>query len=83
MCHFISNLLSWGFRLLGENAVLRGGMCSSPSKTFELPSYVAELANLLAEAPSPLPSRIQPFNNLVLDFLGIEAEEAEDTDRLL
>ena len=65
----------------GENAVLRRGMCSSPSKMFELPSYVAELANFLAEAPSPPPSRTRPFNNLVLDFLDIEAEQGEDIDR--
>ena len=57
-------------------------MFSSPPKTFELPSYAAELANLLAEAPSPPPSPIRPFNNLVLDFLDIEAEEGEDSDRL-
>ena len=67
--------------MLGENAVLRRGMCLSPSKTFKLPSYVAELANLLAEAPSPPPSHTRPFNNLVLDFLDIEAEQGEDIDR--
>ena len=58
------------------------GMFSSPSKMFELPSYVDELANLLTEAPSPPPSHIRPFNKLVLDFLDIEAEEGEDSDRL-
>ena len=67
----------------GENAVLRRGMCLSPSKTFELPSYAAEFANILAEAPSPPPSRIRPFNKLVLDLLDIEAKEGEDSDRLL
>ena len=66
----------------GKNAVLHRGMCSSPSKTFELPLYAVELANLLAEALSLPPSRIQPFNKLVLDFLDIEAEEGEDSDRL-
>ena len=65
-----------------KNADLRRGMCSSPSKTFELPSYAANLANLLAEAPSPPPSPIRPFNNLILDFLGIEAKEGEDSDIL-
>ena len=67
--------------MLGENTVLRRGMSSSPSKTFELPSYAAGLANLLAEAPSPPPSRIRPFNKVVLDYLDIEAEEGEDSDR--
>ena len=67
----------------GENAVLRQGMCLSHSKTFELTSYVAEFANLLAEAPSSPPSRIRPFNKLVLDLLDIEAKEGEDSDRLL
>ena len=57
-------------------------MCSSSSKTFELPSYDVELANLLAEALSPPPSRLRPFNKLVLDFLDIETEEDEDSDRL-
>ena len=56
-------------------------MFLSPPKTFELPSYAAELANLLAEAPSPPPSRTRLFNNLVLDFLDIEAEQGEDIDR--
>ena len=81
MCLLVSNLLAWGFRVPVENAVLRRGMCSSPSKTFELPSYAAELANVLAEALSPPPSRIRPFNKLVLDFLDIKAEEGEDSDR--
>ena len=66
-----------------DNAILPQGMCSSLFKTFELPSYATELANLLVEAPSPPPSCIQPFNKLVLDFLDIEAEEGEDSDRLL
>ena len=74
MCHLVSNLLAWGSRVRGENAVHRQGICSSPSKMFELPSYATELANLLAEAPSPPPSRIRPFNNLVLDFLDIDAK---------
>ena len=69
--------------MLEENAIFHRGTCLSPSKMFEFPLYVAELANLLAEAPSPPPSRIGSFNNLVLDFLDIEAEEGEDSDRLL
>jgi hypothetical protein len=41
---------------------------------------VSELAQLLAEAPSPPPSRIWPYNKLVLDFLDIEAEQGEESD---
>jgi hypothetical protein len=60
--------------------VLTTDIFSMPSSTFELPSYVVELANLLAEAPSPPLSRTGPFNNLVLDFLDIEAKQGEDSD---
>jgi hypothetical protein len=56
-------------------------MSSSPSNTFELPTYASGLANLLAEAPSQPPSCIRSFNKLVLDYLDIEAEEGEDSDR--
>jgi hypothetical protein len=56
-------------------------MFATPSTTFELPSYAAQLANFLAEAPSPPPSRTRPFNKLVLDFLDIEADQGEDSDR--
>ena len=69
--------------MLGENTVLCRGMCLSPSKTFELPSYAAKFANVLAEAPSLPPSRSRPFNKLVLDLLDIEANVGEDSDRLL
>jgi hypothetical protein len=51
-------------------------MFSTPSTTFDLPSYVAELANLLAEAPSPPPFRSRPYNKLVEDYLDIEADRA-------
>ena len=64
-----------------ENANLRRCMRSSPSKTFELPTYVARLANLLAEAPSPPPICIRHFNKSVSDYLDIEAKEGEDSDR--
>ena len=62
--------------------VLNANMLATPSTTFELPSYAAELAHLLAEAPFPAPIRTRPFNKLVLDFLDIEAEQGEDSDRL-
>jgi hypothetical protein len=60
--------------------VLTADMFSTPSATFELPSYAAELANVLAELPSPPPTRTRPFNNVVLDFLDIEAKQGEDSD---
>ena len=60
--------------------VLTMDMFSTPSATFEFPSYAAELANFLAEAPSPPPSHTRPFNKLVLDFLDIEAKQGKDSD---
>jgi hypothetical protein len=56
-------------------------MFATPLMTFELPLYDVELAQLLAEAPSPPPSCTRPFNKLILDFLDIEAEHGEDSDR--
>ncbi len=61
--------------------VLNADMFATPSTTFELPPYAAQLANVYAEAPSPPPSRTRPFDNLVLEFLDIEAEQGEDSDR--
>ena len=61
--------------------VLNADMFATPSISFDLPSYVAELANLLAEAPSPPPIRPCPFNNLLLDYLDLEAEQGKDSDR--
>ena len=63
------------------NAILRRCISSSPSKTFELPTYAAGLANLLAEAPSPPPSRIRRFNKLVEEYVDVEAEEGKNSDR--
>ena len=54
---------------------------ATPLRAFKLPSYTAELAHLLAEAPSPPPSRTRPFSKLVLDFLDIEAEQGEDSNK--
>jgi len=56
-------------------------MCATSSTKFELPSYIVELAHHFAEAPSPPPTRTCPFNNIVLGFLDIEAEQGEDNDR--
>jgi hypothetical protein len=61
--------------------VLNANMFATPSTTFELPSYAAQFAHLLAEATSPLPNRIRPLNKLVLDFLDIDAKQCEDSDR--
>jgi hypothetical protein len=57
--------------------VLNEDMFSTPSTTFDLPPYAADLAHVMAEAPSPPPSRIRPFNNQVLEFLDIEAVQGE------
>ena len=70
-----------GFRVPRNNAIFHRCMNSSLSKTFELPTYAAGLANLLTEAPSPPPSRIRPFNKLVEDYVDIEAEEGEVSNR--
>jgi hypothetical protein len=69
------------FRVPRENDDLSLRMSSSPFNTFELPTYAAGLANLFADAPSPPPTRIRPFNKLVFEYVDIEAEEGEDSDR--
>ena len=71
------------FRVPSESPirVLTEDAFSTPSRTFELPCYAAALANLLSDAPSPPPSQNHPFNKLVEDYLDIEAEEGEDSNR--
>jgi hypothetical protein len=61
--------------------ILTADIFSTPSTTFDLPSYAAEIANLMAEAPSPPPPRSCPYNKLVEDYLDIEADEGEDSDK--
>ena len=61
--------------------VLNPDMFATPSTTFELPCYAAELINLLVYAPSPPPIRTHPFKNQVLHYLDIEAPQGEDSDR--
>jgi hypothetical protein len=61
--------------------LLNADMFATPSTMFELPHYDVQFAHLLAETPSPPPICIRPFNKLVLDFLDIEAEQGEDSDR--
>ena len=71
------------FRVQNESpiCVFTADMFATPLTTFELFFYVADLAHLLAEAPSPPPSRTRLFNKLVLDFLDMEAEKGDDSDR--
>ena len=73
VCHLVFNLIVFWFRVPSENAC----MSSSPSTTFELPCYAAGLANLLAEAPSPPPSRIRPFNKPVEVYVDVESEDSD------
>jgi hypothetical protein len=61
--------------------VLNADMFATPSTTSDLSSYVVELANILAEAPSPPPIRTRPFNKLVLNFLDMEVEQGKDSER--
>ena len=56
-------------------------MFATPSTSLDFPSYAAELAHLLAEAMSPPLIRTRPFDKLLLDFLDIEAEHGNDSDR--
>ena len=60
--------------------VLNADMFATPSMTFNLPSYAADLAHLMVEAPSPPPKRTRPFNDLVFNLLDIEALQAEASD---
>ena len=64
-----------------SSRVLTADMFSTASTTFELSCYAAGLANLLTVAPSSPPSSIRPFNKLVEDYVDIETEEGEDSDR--
>ena len=82
-CAHVFDFSSYIFRVQNESptCVFNADMFATPSPTFKLPSYAIELAHLLAEAPSPPSSCTCPFNNLVLDFLDIEAEQGEDSDR--
>jgi hypothetical protein len=83
MCSFIL-LITYVCKVQNDSPIriLNANMFALPSTTFELPFYVAELAHLLAETPSPARIRTHPFNKLVLDFLDIEAEQGKDSDRL-
>lgn len=61
--------------------VLASSIFATPSATFELLSYHANFALHFTEAPSSPHSRTRPFNKLILDFLDIEVEQGEDSDR--
>jgi hypothetical protein len=72
-------LSSYMYRSQNESPIriLNADMFATPSSMFELPSYAAEFAHLLAEAPSPPPICTHPLNKLVLNFLDIEAEQGK------
>jgi len=55
-------------------------MFASSSTAFELLSYDVGLTHHFAEAPSPSPTSIRPFNKQILEFLDVEAEQGEDSD---
>ena len=78
-------LVFWSYVIRVQNEspihIFNAEMFATPSTMFKLPSYVVELAHLLAETPSPPPSPIRLVNKLVLDFPDIEAEQGEDSDR--
>ena len=57
-------------------------MFATPLTSFDLPSYAAELAHLLAKASSPPLICTRPFNKLVMDYVDKEAVEGKDGDRL-
>ena len=60
--------------------VLNSDMFATPSMTFNLPSYAADLAHIMVDWPSPPPRRTRHFNGLVSNFLDIEALQAEASD---
>jgi hypothetical protein len=79
-CFFLSSYMC---RVQTESPirVSKADMFATPSMTFKLPSNAAELAHLLAEAPSPPLPCTGIFNKLVLNFLHIEANQDKDSDR--
>lgn len=82
---FLCFFSSCAFKVPQENPirVITAKMFAALSMAFELSSYVAKLAHHFAEAPFPPPTRTRtgPFNRLVLEFLDVEAEHGEDSDR--
>ena len=50
-------------------------MFSTPPKLFYLPSYAVGLAQVFADAPSPIPLRSRHYNSRVLDFVDVEATQ--------
>ena len=55
-------------------------MFSTPPKPFNLPSYAKGLAQVFAEAPSPVPVHTQCYNSTVLDFVDVEAKQGDESD---
>ena len=81
ICSCFSFFSSWcRVHIASPIRILNAEIFATPSATFELPPYASELAHRFAEAPSPPPSRIRPYNIGVLDFVDIEAEQGEESD---
>ena len=81
LCHLVYNLLACGFRLSGENIVLRRGMILSPPRPFELPPYASAMADCFAKAKSPPPHRVRHFSRETRNLFLLEANEGEESDR--
>ena len=57
--------------------MLTSKMFATPKKAFCLPSYAGGLAQVFSAAPSPIPARTFRYKKQVLDFLNVEAMQAE------
>ena len=53
-------------------------MFFSPQKTFDLPYYVEELAQLFLDVPSPICPHSRPYNPNVVAFIDLEAKKGGD-----
>ena len=60
--------------------IFNAEMFSSPPKPFYLPSYAGGLAEVFAEAPSPILVHTRCYNSRVLDFVNVEAREGDKSD---
>jgi hypothetical protein len=81
MCHLVYNIFACGFRVPGENGVLRRGMFLSPPRPFELPPYASAMADCFAKAESPPPHRVRHFSRETRNFFLLESNEGEESDR--
>ena len=60
--------------------ILNTEMFSSPPKPFDLLSYAGGLAQVFAEAPSPIPVCTRRDNSRVLDFVDVEPRQSDESD---